>query len=218
MADIVLADGSELVREGIVSLLENFPGVNVVARCSDGRQAVQEVERFRPHLALIDLSLPELNGIDAARQISRSRTRNRTRVILMIGHAGEVSLSDMVNAGVSGCFVKEGSLKELENAVRHPNATLPPLASVGEAGLHNSGTGRMGCELTNREREILQLIGEGNPSKQIAAKLNISSTTVKTHRDNIMQKLAAHDVASLTRASIRLRLVSADYRRPAGQV
>jgi DNA-binding NarL/FixJ family response regulator len=216
MTNILLADGNELVRQGIVSLLENLPGNRVVARCSDGRQAVQEVDRIRPDLALIDLALPELNGIDAARQISQTRRRNRTRVILMIGYEGEVSIAEMAHAGVSGYFVKEGSLSDLESVVLEPGRTMNQLGRRDGSLLH-PGVVCPRNELTNREREILQLIGEGNSSKQIATKLNISSTTVKTHRDNIMQKLDAHDIASLTRASICLKLVSADYRRPVSQ-
>jgi two-component system, NarL family, response regulator NreC len=217
MTNILLADGNELVREGIVSLLENFPGNRVVARCSNGRQAVQEVDRIRPDLALIDLSLPELNGIDAARQISRTRNRNRTRVILMLGYEGEVSIAEMAHAGVSGYVVKEGSLSDLGSVVREPGRTMNQLARRADGSLLHPGVERRSNELTNREREILQLIGEGNSSKQIATKLNISSTTVKTHRDNIMEKLDAHDIAGLTRASICLKLVSADYRRPVSQ-
>ncbi len=211
MTNIILADKNGLEREGIASLLENISGYRVIAQCSNGRDVVKEVSRLRPQIALLDLILPELNGIDAARQIGRLRTG--TRVILMITHPGDVSLAEMIEAGISGCFVKSGSVEELEDAVRNPAGSMLGASGLpGERFSPSIAPGRHSNTLTNREREILQLVGEGNSTKQIAEKLRIASTTVKTHRDHIMEKLDAHDIAGLTRASIRLRLVSPEYR------
>jgi DNA-binding NarL/FixJ family response regulator len=157
-----------------------------------------------------------LNGLDSASLISRRGFP--LIIILMLGHPGEVPLIEMVNAGISGCVLKCGPTADLERAVNHSShgsfyigGEFLEMRAGSRVHMHQHNN-RHG-HLTHREREILQLIGEGNSSKEIANKLNISTTTVKTHREHLMDKLEVREIAGLTRESIRLNLVRVDHQR-----
>ncbi len=214
MISIVIADDHELVRESVVSLLREVANFNVVGQCSNGRQVVEMVTRFRPNVAVIDISMPELNGIDAARQIRKINPS--TRIIALSIYTERAYIQDMINAGVSGYVIKSGAVQDLIKAIntgsrgkiyfsREISDTAEEIQN--NKGNHKNGSARALRPLTQREREVLQLIGEGFSSVQIASKLNIGETTVKTYRNNLMDKLQVRDVASLTRQAIRLRLV-----------
>jgi two-component system response regulator NreC len=212
MIGIVLADDHELVREGIASLLNMVPDFKVVSQCTNGRQLIRRIKSLYPNIAIVDVSLPELNGLDGAKYIRKINPS--TRVIAISNHPDEVSMRELVNAGISGFVVKSGSVKDLIEAIRKGSAGNIYLSD--EVRRRHSfrrqmnGDSDAGHALTRREREILKLIGEGNSSRHIAAMLNISETTVKTHRNHLMDKLNVRDVAGLTRESIRLRLVHVD--------
>ena len=216
MREVILADRNELVREGIAALLEQMPGCVVVAKLSNGRELLEGIERLRPDVAVVDAGLAELNGLDSASLISRRGFP--LIIILMLGHRGEVPLIEMVNAGISGCVLKCGPTADLERAVNHSSHSsfyiggeFLEMRAGSRVHMHQHNN-RHG-HLTDREREILQLIGEGNSSKEIANKLNISTTTVKTHREHLMDKLEVREIAGLTRESIRLNLVRVDHQR-----
>jgi DNA-binding NarL/FixJ family response regulator len=216
MREVILADRNELVREGIAALLEQMPGCVVVAKLSNGRELLEGIERLRPDVAVVDAGLAELNGLDSASLISRRGFP--LIIILMLGHPGEVPLIEMVNAGISGCVLKCGPTADLERAVNHSSHSsfyiggeFLEMRAGSRVHMHQHNN-RHG-HLTDREREILQLIGEGNSSKEIANKLNISTTTVKTHREHLMDKLEVREIAGLTRESIRLNLVRVDHQR-----
>ncbi len=214
MTTIVIADDHELVRESIVSLLREIPGFNIVGQCSNGRQALKLIARFRPNVAIVDISMPELNGIDTARQIRKISPS--TRIIALSIYTDEVYIRDMINAGVSGYIVKSGAAQDLVKAIRTGSRGKvyfsEEISDTAEGIQNNNGKRKNGssqteCPLTQREREVLQLIGEGYTSVEIASKLKISETTVKTHRNNLMDKLNVRSVAGLTRQAIRFKLV-----------
>jgi two-component system response regulator NreC len=211
---IVLADDHELVRESIASMLQEVPDFKIIGQCSNGRQLLELVKRSPPQVAIIDVSMPELNGVDAARQIREISPA--TRIIALSMFIDEAYIRDMISAGVSGYIAKSGATKDLVEAIRKGSRGKVYFSSeIAEAAERiRSPTGRPGCEplsaerqLSRREREILQLIGEGRSSKEIAGLLNISETTVKTHRNHLMEKLNVRDIAGLTRSAIRLKLV-----------
>jgi DNA-binding NarL/FixJ family response regulator len=211
---IVLADDHELVRESIASLLREVPDFEVVGQSANGRQLLELVERLRPDVAVVDVSMPELNGIEAARRL-RDVSR-RTRVIALSAYTDEAYIRDMIDAGVVAYIIKSGAAKDLIQAIRTASrgrlyfsqeimGVADRIASDGRA------TGEYSTRpLSQREREILQLVAEGKSSKEIAASLGIGETTVKTHRNNIMSKLNVRDIAGLTRQAIKLKLVPID--------
>jgi DNA-binding NarL/FixJ family response regulator len=214
MITIALADDHTLVREGLASLLEEEPNFRIVAQCSNGRELITAVERLRPQVAVVDISMPELNGIDAARQIRKISPS--TRIIALSVYTDESYVRDMVEAGVSGYVVKAGAAKDLVDAIRTGSRGKvyfsEEIADAGhmiemQRGRVKNGTAPAERPLSSREREILQMIGEGFSSREIAEKLDISETTVKTHRNNLMDKLNVRDIAGLTRQAIRMRLV-----------
>jgi len=214
MTTIVIADDHELLRESIASLLREVPSFDIVGQCSDGRQLVNMVERFRPNVVVVDVSMPELNGIDAARQIRKISPS--TRIIALSIYVDEAYIRDMINVGVSGYVIKSGAAKDLVEAIRAGSKGKiyfsEEIADTARGiqnknGKHKNGSSLSERPLTPREREVLQLIGEGYSSAEIASKLNISETTVKTHRNNLMDKLNVRDVAGLTRQAISLKLV-----------
>lgn len=214
MIGIVLADNHELVREGIASLLNMVPDFKVISQCTNGRQLIKRIKSMYPNIAIIDMSLPELNGLDGAKYIRKINPS--IRVIAISDNPDEVSMREMMNAGISGYIIKSGRVKDLIDAIRNGSAQKIYLSDEvrrrHSLRRHKNGDSDAGHALTQREREILKLIGEGNSSKEIAGKLNISETTVKTHRNHLMDKLSVRDVAGLTRESIRLRLVRVDWQ------
>ena len=207
---IVLADDHELVRESIASLLREVPNFEVVGQCTNGRQLLALVESIRPDVAVVDVSMPELNGIEAARQLREISPR--TRVIALSAYTDEAYIRDMIDAGVVAYIIKSGAAKDLIQAIRTASRGRVYFSQEIMGGAHQVAYGRATCEsavrpLSQREREILQLVAEGKSSKEIADILGIGETTVKTHRNNIMGKLNVRDIAGLTRQAVRLKLV-----------
>jgi DNA-binding NarL/FixJ family response regulator len=210
---VLLADDHALVRAGLRKLLESLSGVAVVGEAGDGREALALVASKKPDLVLLDITMPGLNGLEAAERIAREHPG--TRVILLSMHASEEHVLRALRAGASGYLPKDAALGELElaiNAVRKGETYLSPAVSRHVSDYVR----RMGAEaepresLTPRQREILQLIAEGQSTKRIAATLGVSVKTVETHRSQLMEKLDIHDVAGLVRYAIRIGLVSPD--------
>jgi DNA-binding NarL/FixJ family response regulator len=208
---VLLADDHALVRAGLRKLLESLPGVEVVAEAGDGREAVALVVSKDPDLALLDIAMPGLNGLEAAARIVAEHPR--TRVLLLSMHGSEEHVLQALRAGASGYLLKDAALTELElaiEAVRNGETYLSPAISrhVGEYVRRTGAEATERESLTLRQREILQLIAEGNSTKQIAALLGVSVKTVETHRAQLMEKLDIHEVAGLVRYAIRIGLVS----------
>jgi DNA-binding NarL/FixJ family response regulator len=206
---IVLADDHELVRESIASLLDDQHDFEVVGQCSNGRQLLELLPRLKPNVAIVDVSMPELNGVETAQRVFD--TSPATRVIVLSNYSDEVYVRSMLEAGVAGYVIKSGAAGDLIDAVRmgaRGKVFLSPEISAVAGRARNSPREEgAGGALTSREREILQLVAESFSSKEIAAKLDISETTVKTHRNNLMDKLGTRDKAGLTRHAVRLGLI-----------
>jgi len=208
---VVLADDHTLVRSGIRALLERFDDVEMVGEAANGREALELVEKHRPNIVLMDIAMPELNGIDAARRIHQ-RYPN-TRVLLISMYDNEEYVAEALAVGAAGYVLKDASAAELDiavHAVARGESYLSPAVAkrIVEGQVSPRGEGAIGPQrLTPRQREILQLIAEGNSSKEIARKLGVSMKTVETHRANLMERLGIHDIAGLVRYAIRVGLV-----------
>jgi DNA-binding NarL/FixJ family response regulator len=212
---IVIADDHKIIRDGICSLLEKHPNMEVVAEVDNGREAVEVTRQLAPDVVIMDISMPGLNGIEATRKITEYNPD--IRVIGLSMHADVEYVSGLLKAGASGYILKECAFGEIVQAinavVRNKYYICPEVAYVvieGLKGKHVTQERDDTSLLTEREREILQLIAEGNSSKEIAANLNLSVKTVASHRQNIMDKLNCHDVVKLTKYAIRKGITSVD--------
>jgi len=211
---VLLADDHALVRSGIRMVLQTLEGVQVVADTQDGRRALELVETLRPDIALLDISMPGLNGIETAIRI-RSRFP-QTRVVILSMHAGEDYVSQAFRAGASGYLLKDATPMELDLALRavaRGETYLSPRVSGGVVEKYlqsvDLAAGPLDV-LTSRQREILQLIAEGRSTKQMAAQLGVSIKTVETHRALLMRRLGIHDLAGLVRFAVRIGMVQGD--------
>jgi len=211
---IALADDHTLVRAGIRALLEADGGVEVVAESGDGREALELVLRHRPDVALIDLGMPGLNGLELARRLTQELPR--TRVIVLSMHAEASYVRQALKAGVAGYLVKGAAVSELplaiESVVRGETYLSPRISQTVVQDFLRDGAGEPDPleGLTGRQREILQLVAEGRSTKEIASALELSVKTVETHRSRIMDRLGIRDIAGLVRLAIRTGLVSAE--------
>jgi DNA-binding NarL/FixJ family response regulator len=207
-----LADDHLLIRASLRSLLSEYPGLEVVAEASDGRQALELVGTHRPDVVLMDIAMAGLNGLEATRLIRKEYPD--VRVIVLSMHASERHVLQALRAGAQGYILKESAPRELElaiEAVARGKLFLSPGISrqVIEAFLDQMGeTADPLDQLTPRQREILQLIAEGHSSKQIAHRLAASVKTIESHRASLMDRLDIHDIAGLVRYAIRQGLVS----------
>lgn len=200
---IVLADDHTLVRQGLKSLLER-EGHQVLAEAADGQEAVQQVGSLRPDLAILDISMPVLNGLNAGRELARSFPGTKT--ILLTQHDEDQYVSEALEAGVKGYVLKSQAANDLLEAIRQVSrgqVYLSPGVSgaVMEAFRHKKQQPR--DHLTTRERQVLQLVAEGKSTKDVASLLNISVKTAESHRTRLMQKLDIHETASLVRYAVR---------------
>jgi two-component system response regulator NreC len=212
---VLLAEDHTIVRKGLRSLLEGGPGMAVVGEAEDGREAVRMAEQLRPDVVLMDLSMPGLNGLEATRQI-KSRVPE-VKVLVLTRHANEEYVFQILRAGASGYVVKKAAPDELASAiwaVYRGDSYLSPAISKTVIEAYIEHAERMVestyDRLTDREREVLQLIAEGHSSREIAERLCISEKTVRTHRANLMGKLDLHSTAELTQYAIHKGLVSLD--------
>lgn len=211
---LLLADDHLLIRASLRSLLSEFPGIEVVAEASDGREALELVGRHQPDVVLMDISMAGLNGLEATRLIRKEHPN--THVIVLSMHASERHVLQALRAGAQGYILKESAPRELElaiDSVARGKLFLSPSISrqVIEVFLGQMGeTADPLDQLTPRQREILQLIAEGHSSKQIAHRLEASVKTIESHRASLMERLDIHDIAGLVRYAIRQGLVSPD--------
>ena len=204
---IVLADDHVLVRQGLKSLLER-EHFQVVAEASDGQDAVKLVETHKPDIAILDISMPTLNGIDAARGLARSSPKTKT--ILLTQHEEEQYIHEALEAGVKGYVLKNQVANDLIQAIRQVGRGefyLSPGISRAVMEAYRSKSERPADPLTARERQVLQLIAEGKSTKDTASVLGISVKTAESHRMRLMQKLNIHETASLVRYAVRRGLI-----------
>ncbi len=206
--NVILADDHHILREGLHALLMHEPDINVVAEAANGREAVTMALRLEPHVIIMDIGMPDLNGIDATRKIISSPCRSKVLCLSMHGESAMVHA--MLEAGASGFLLKTSIGKELVEAVRvvvsGGTYLSPSIAGViVDRHVHSQDLSRNNAfaQLSMREREVLQLIAEGYNTKSIADRLHISPKTVLSHRDRLMKKLGADSVVALTRYALR---------------
>jgi DNA-binding NarL/FixJ family response regulator len=213
---ILVADDHELVRRGIRALLEMESGWKVCAEAANGRDAVEMAVATRPDVAILDISMPELNGVEAARQIRRSVPQ--CQILILTMHESEQMLRDALVAGARGFVLKSDAGRNLVTAVdalhHHKPFLTPVVTDVVLEDYLRRGTTPVDADtphgrLTGREREVLQLLAEGHSSKEVARSLGISVKTADTHRTNVMRKLDLHSLGELVRYAIRNNLIQA---------
>ncbi|MBS4017980.1 MAG: response regulator transcription factor [Dechloromonas sp.] len=202
---IVLVDDHLLVRAGIRALLESLPGYQVIAECADGRQAVDDIERTRPDVVLLDIAMPGLSGIEVARLVRRSNSDVRILILSSIDRREVVDQA--FEAGANGYLLKDFILDELQQALLAVMEQRPFLSSkINERAVTDPGSP---CEgLTPRQTEILRLVANGHTTKEIARDLGISPKTVEFHRARLMQRIGVHDVTGLTRFAVQNGLLN----------
>ena len=211
---VLLADDHKLFRAGIRSLLQTLDDVEVVAEAGDGREALRLAAAHRPDVVLMDIMMPNLNGLDAAARIAHAYPH--TRVIMLSMSADEDSVLKTLRAGAVGYLVKTADPAELELAIRAAMRGEKFLSSAVSEHVVSVCLNRLDKEqtslerLTPRQREVLQLVAEGHTTKDIAKRLEISTKTAEAYRGELMRALDIHDIASLTRYAIRTGLVSFD--------
>lgn len=204
---IVLAEDHILVRQGLKSLLDR-EGYQVVAEGSDGQEALKHVAALQPDIAIMDISMPLLNGINAAREIHRSSPK--TKAILLTQHDEDEYVSEAMDAGVKGYVLKSQVASDLVEAIRQVSrgqVYLSPGVAQAVVNAYKSKAEKPKDPLTPRERQVLQLIAESKSTKDVASLLGISVKTAESHRSRLMQKLDIHDTAGLVRYAVRRGMV-----------
>lgn len=206
---ILLADDHTIVRQGLRKVLEERSEWEVVAEAADGREAVRLAEQYRPDVAILDVAMPLLNGIEATRQIKRRLPD--TRVLVLSMHADEAYVTQILQAGATGYLLKDSAdvdlLQAVEEAANGRSFFSPAIARAMLEDYRrqatDKGTGNRYDLLSEREREIFQLIAEAKTNKEIAALLSVSPSTVETHRAHIMEKLDVHSAAEIVLYAVR---------------
>jgi DNA-binding NarL/FixJ family response regulator len=211
---ILVADDHEVVRRGVRALLEARPGWEVCDEAADGREAVEKTAQSRPDVVILDIGMPVLNGLEAARQIRKASPR--CEVLILTMHESEQVVQEVLSAGARGYVLKSDAGRDLVTAVealcRHRTFFT---SSVSEMVLRTYLAGETPGEqgeislLTQREREVIQLLAEGKGNKEVADLLGISVRTAETHRTNIMRKLDCHSLSDLVRYAIRNNIITA---------
>ena len=212
---VIIADDHAIIREGLKNLLEKM-GIQVVDIAGNGREAVEKAVSLKPDIMMMDISMPDLNGVDATARIRREVPG--TRVIALSVHSSKTIIDNMFRSGASGYILKESALDEIYDAIQEvANGNFYLTPSIARMYVDDQGTGTWSWEekpvfskISKKEREILQLVAEGKKTREIAKQLGVSIKTVETHRRNIMKKLNIFSVAGLTKFAIQEGLISLD--------
>jgi DNA-binding NarL/FixJ family response regulator len=213
---VLLVEDHTIVRKGLRSLLESEHDIQVVGEAENGREAIEKADELRPDVVVMDIGMPGLNGLEATRQIKKRFSD--VQVLILTVHTGEEYILQILRAGASGYLVKQAAPAELISAIQavhRGQAFLSPSISkrVLEDYVQRAEATARGDSLerlTDREREVLQLIAEAHSTREIAEQLHISIKTAETHRAHLMEKLGLHSTAELTRYAIRKGVVTLD--------
>lgn len=215
---ILIADDHKIMLDGLKALLEAQENIQIVGQALNGREAVKLAHKEKPDMVIIDVAMPDLNGLEAMRQILQDNPK--TKVLALSMHSDRRYVTGMLSAGASGYILKHCAFEELALAIqtvlRNQVYLSPPIAGILVKELSQAGSPRAGQQiaslssLTPREREVLQLIAEGHSAREIAQRLHLSVKTIETHRRQIMEKLGIRSVAELTKFAIREGLTSLD--------
>ncbi len=201
-----IADDHEMVREGLVALVADDDTIEIVGQCGDGLTAVSEVSELKPDVAVIDIRMPGLNGLDVCRELRRKASK--TAILILTMHTNEQFISNAIKYGASGYLMKDAAPENFREAIRTvarnemflgPGVPASALACDNGEDIYDS--------LTSRERQVLQMIAEGNTSRQIAEYLKLSPKTVDTHRTRLMRKLSLHDQTALVKYALRKGII-----------
>jgi DNA-binding NarL/FixJ family response regulator len=206
---VLLADDHGLIRQGLRALLEG-QGFQVVGEASDGHEMLRTAEKTHPDVAIVDIRMPVLNGVDAARELTKSSPN--TKVIILSQHDENQYVTEALQAGAKGYVLKSQGAQDLVHAIREVcrgSVYLSPSISNTVVGAYLSKNSVSADALSGRERQVLQLVGEGKSTKDIAMQLGISVKTAESHRARLMKKLDIHETASLVRYAIRRGLIQA---------
>ncbi len=216
---VLLAEDHQIVREGFRSLLKHERDIEVVGEAETGRQAVQLTRKLRPAVVVMDIAMPLLNGLEATRQIRRDFPE--TKVLILSAHSDDAYVEQATGLGAAGFLLKQTSSHNLATAIREVqkgNTFFSPAISKrvkdrSQKSLDQRGQFKKKANrLSSREVEVLQLIAEGQPNKQVAAELGVSFKTIDKHRQHLMAKLNIHDVAGLTRYAIAEGIIESSVR------
>ncbi len=216
---ILIADDHKIVCDGLKALLEAQPDMEIVAQADNGRDAVKLAQKQKPDMAIMDVAMPDLNGLEAVRQILANNPR--IKVIALSMHADKRYVTGMLSSGASGYILKHCAFEELVHAIRvvlsNQVYLSPTIAGIVVKELAQSKSSRTSRSLsasphalTSREREVLQLLAEGHSAREIAQRLHLSVKTIETHRRQMMEKLEIRSIADLTKFAIREGLTSLD--------
>ena len=211
---VLLADDHQLVRAGLRKLLESLDAVTVVGEASDGLALLSLAEQLRPDLVVMDVAMPGLNGLEATARLKLAQPTARVMILSM--HQNEDYVRQALRQGACAYLLKDAAPTELEAGLRAVMRGETFLSAAVSKGVMSDYVKRLrgdqpgGAQLTPRQREVLQLIAEGNSSKEIARRLNLSVKTVDTHRSQLMRQLDVHEVTGLVRYALRCGLISAD--------
>jgi DNA-binding NarL/FixJ family response regulator len=216
---VLLAEDHQIVREGFRSLLKHEPDIEVIGEAETGRQAVQLTRKLRPAVVIMDIAMPLLNGLEATRQIRKDCPD--TRVLILSAHSDDVYVEQVALLGAAGFLLKQTSSENLATAIREvqkgntffTGSISKRVKDRSSKSLNRAGDfQKKSNHLSSREVEVLQLIAEGMPNKQVAAELGVSFKTVDKHRQHLMGKLNIHDVAGLTRYAIAEGIIESNVR------
>ena len=215
---VLLAEDHQMVREGFRSLLEHERDIEVVGEAANGRQAVQLTRKLRPAVVVMDIAMPLLNGLEATRQIRKELPD--TKVLFLSAHSDDVYVDHVTVLGATGFLLKQTSSENLATAIREVQKGNSFFSHPISKRVHErtrkaaapEGSNKKCNKLSSREVEVLQLIAEGKPNKQVAAELGVSFKTVDKHRQHLMAKLDIHDVAGLTRYAIAEGIIESTVR------
>ena len=211
---VLIVDDHAILRDGIRTLLERQPDIDVIGEASNGREAIAQVGKLHPDIILMDIAMPEMNGLQATRQIASLHPN--VRILILTQHDNHEFITPILQAGASGYILKKSGGRELVNAIREldeqgvflePTVTRQLLDDYARPG---QGVTIPNIHLTQREKEVLQLLISGKSNKEIAYSLNISPKTVSVHRSNIMKKLDLHSAMDLVRYAAKLGLIDLD--------
>jgi len=211
---LLIADDHEVVRRGLRVLIAEQSGWTIAAEAKDGKDAVIKANQFKPDVAILDISMPLLNGLEATRQIAK--VSPGTKVLILTVHDADLLVGKVIQAGARGYILKTDLGRDLISAVKALlanktffTAKVAQMVMDGYLGKGPKSSGEEFSQITGREREVVQLLAEGKSSKEVATILGISTKTVETHRTNLMRKLNCHSVSELVRYAVRNHLVEA---------
>lgn len=212
---VIIVDDHAIIREGLKSLLEK-KGFSVIAIAKNGREAIELAGRYRPDIVLMDISMPDLNGVEATAAIKKEVLK--TKIIALSMHSGKTHIDNMFASGASAYLIKESAFDELLDAIEavekdqyYLSPSIARMYMDCHGKLFTSADGRpKSIQISKKERQVLQLVAEGEKNREMAEKLGVSIKTIETHRRNIMKKLNIFNIAGLTKFAIKEGIVSLD--------